>query len=131
MIPDSFIARNAIYSIAIMQTAVAPLAFMYYVYYLATDELFFSFSSTIDTLLYYWLGCELIFYVFFQITRNRMQSPLPPVYPGPKERRTLYFNCINNIVEVEEWLIGWFMRAHDPEQQPTLGEIRRENLAEW
>ncbi|KAI7853313.1 Alpha/Beta hydrolase protein [Circinella umbellata] len=114
-----------------MQTAVAPLAFMYYVYYLATDELFFSFSSTIDTLLYYWLGCELIFYVFFQITRNRMQSPLPPVYPGPKERRTLYFNCINNIVDVEEWLVGWFMRSHNPEQQPMFEEIRRENLAEW
>ncbi|KAI9497206.1 Alpha/Beta hydrolase protein [Zychaea mexicana] len=120
-----------IYAIAVLQTAVAPAAFMYYLYYLATDELFITFSPAIDTLLYYWLGCELIFYVFFQITRNRMQSPLPPVYPGPKERRTLYYNCINNIIDVEEWLSGWFMRAHDPEQNPTIEEIRRENLAEW
>ncbi|KAI9249432.1 hypothetical protein BDA99DRAFT_445501 [Phascolomyces articulosus] len=60
-----------------------------------------------------------------------MQSPLHPVYPGPKERRTLYFNCINNIIDVEEWLVGWFMRSHNPEQQPMVHEIRRENLAEW
>ncbi|KAI8144248.1 hypothetical protein BJV82DRAFT_513595 [Fennellomyces sp. T-0311] len=60
-----------------------------------------------------------------------MQCPLPPVYPGPKGRRNLYYNCISNIDDVDEWLVGWFMRSHDPSQNPTLGEIRRENLAEW
>lgn len=132
MIPDSFLVRNMIYAIAVLQTAVAPMAFVYYVYYIATEQpLFTTQYSSVDILLHYWLGCELIFYVFFQITRNRMQTRGTPVYPGAKERRSLYQNCLSNVDNVEEWLTGWFMKANDPGRHPTLDELCRENVAEW
>lgn len=131
MVPDPFV-NNIVYIAALAQTAVAPLAFVYYVYYIATEHPLFTTShAAIDVLLHYWLGCELIFYVFFQITRSRMQRTLPAVYPELKERRSVYYNCISNIDDVDEWLTGWFMKGNNPSQHPKLCEIRRENLAEW
>ena len=97
MIPDSLIARTLIYAVALLQTAVAPFAFVYFVYYLAKDRLLFQLHPTLDAWLHYWLGSELIFYIFFQITRNRMQRQLSSVAPSVKERRELYVQCLANI----------------------------------
>ncbi|KAI9310869.1 Alpha/Beta hydrolase protein [Dichotomocladium elegans] len=132
MLPDSFLARNMVYALAVAQTAIAPLAFAYYVYYMATDQpLFSTRHETLDTFVHYWLGCELIFYVFFEITRSRLQSMVAPVFPDAKDRRHLYYNCVANIDNVEEWLTGWFMRSHAPSEHPSMDELYRDNLAEW
>lgn len=129
MIPDSKFTRGLIYSCAVIQTAVAPFAFFYYIYYLATDQKLFTLHSSLDTFIHYWLGCELMFYVFFQITSNRMQRILPSVAPTAKDRKDIYLLCLANIDDAESWLPGWFMNHQ--QQPPQFHEIYRDNLAEW
>lgn len=130
MIHDGFAVRNIIYMIAVMQTAIAPLAFVYHIYYLTTAQpLFSTHIPIIDSLLDIWLKLELIFYIYFQVTWNRMQSLLPPVKPGVKARRRLFHNTINNISDIDDWITGWFLKPNG--HPPCLQEIRRENLAEW
>lgn len=130
MIHDGFAVRNIIYMIAVMQTAIAPLAFVYHIYYLTTAQpLFSTHIPIIDSLLDIWLKLELIFYIYFQVTWNRMQSLLPPVKPGVKARRHLFHNTINNISDIDDWITGWFLKPNG--HPPCLQEIRRENLAEW
>ncbi|KAF7728214.1 hypothetical protein EC973_006495 [Apophysomyces ossiformis] len=131
MIPDSYLARQIIYTAAVLQTAIAPLAFVYYVYYIATEIPLFTLHPTIDHYLHYWLGTELIFYVFFQITRNRMQRTPARIAPEPKERRDLFMNCVANVDDIHSWLPGWFMKGNNPSQPPDFEEICRENAAEW
>lgn len=125
MIPDSRITRGLIYSFAVLQTSIAPFAFFYYVYYLATEEKLF----TIHPSIHYWLGCELLFYVFFHITRNRMQRLLPSVAPSAKERSDLYYLCVSNIEDPQPWLSEWFILPNG--EHPKFEEIYRENVAEW
>lgn len=112
-----------------IQSAVAPFAFFYYVYYVATEHKLFTIHPSIDTFLHYWLGCELMFYVFFQITRRRMQRLLPTVAPTAKERSDLYYLCTSNIDDPETWLSEWFMLSNG--EHPKCEDIHRENVAEW
>ncbi|CAO3615158.1 unnamed protein product [Mucor fragilis] len=131
MIPDSPFSRGFIYASAVVQTAVAPFSFIYYVYYFATEQKLFTLHSSVDTFIHYWLGCELMFYVFFQITRNRMQRILPSVAPNAKERSDLYSVCLANIDDAETWLPDWFTLSHDPASHPRFDDIGRDNVAEW
>ncbi|KAI8976097.1 Alpha/Beta hydrolase protein [Pilobolus umbonatus] len=131
VIPDTSFTRGLIYLGAVILAAVAPLAFIYYVYYIATGQRPFSIEPSVDTFIHYWLGCELIFYVFFHITRKRMQRILPSVAPSPKERSDLYAVCLANIENPEVWLTEWFAMTYDSTIHPTFEEIGRENVAEW
>lgn len=131
MIPDTSLTRGFIYSSAVVQTAVAPFAFFYYVYYIATENKLFTIHSSVDTFIHYWLGCELMFYIFFQITRSRMQRILPSVAPSAKERSDLYPLCLANIDDAETWLPGWFVSSHDNLSHPKFEDIGRDNVAEW
>ncbi|KAI8384936.1 Alpha/Beta hydrolase protein [Radiomyces spectabilis] len=131
MIPDSWLARTSIYTIAVLQTAVAPLSFVYFIYNIATESMLFKDHPTLNTYMHYWLGAELVFYVFFYITRNRMQRCLPSVTPSPKERRELFKVCLANVVDAKEWLRGWFMQGNNASCHPSFCEIYRENVAEW
>ncbi|KAI9318690.1 hypothetical protein BX666DRAFT_1855065 [Dichotomocladium elegans] len=60
-----------------------------------------------------------------------MQCLLPSVAPDAKGRRQLFYNCINSIHDVEDWLTGWFIKSDDATRRPAMHEICRENLAEW
>jgi hypothetical protein len=131
MIPDTKIIRGLIYTSAVLQTAVAPFAFFYYIYYITSEQKLFSIHSSVDTFIHYWLGCELMFYVYFQITRSRMQRILPSVAPSAKERSDLYSVCLANIDQAETWLPDWFMLAHDASLHPQFEDIGRDNVAEW
>ncbi|KAI9019487.1 Alpha/Beta hydrolase protein [Phycomyces nitens] len=131
MVPDTAFTRSTIYFAALAQTAIAPVAFVHYVYYIATESLLFALHPSIDLCLHYWLGAELIFYVYFQITHNRMQQSLAPVFPSAKERRILYYNCLENVEDVQVFLPGWFMHRNNPSVRPPMEDICRDNLAEW
>jgi hypothetical protein len=72
-----------------------------------------------------------MFYVYFQITRNRMQRILPSVGPSQKERSDLYKVCLANIEDAEEWLPGWFTTSDPAKKQPAFEDIGRDNVAEW
>ncbi|RCI05014.1 hypothetical protein CU098_002131, partial [Rhizopus stolonifer] len=130
MIPDSVITRGTIYLAAAIQSIIAPLAFVYYVYYIAAEQRLFSLHQSLDTFIHYWLGCELMFYIYFQIARNRMQRLLPHVAPTTQERSDLYTLCLANIDEAESWLPGWFALADHPNQHPAFKDVYRENVAE-
>jgi hypothetical protein len=131
MIPDTSVTRGLIFSSAVVQTAVAPFAFFYYVYYFATEQKPFVIHQSVDTFIHYWLGCELMFYVFFQITRSRMQRILPSVAPSAKERSDLYSVCLANIDQAETWLPEWFTLSSDASLHPRFEDIGRDNVAEW
>lgn len=131
MIPDTTLTRGFIYSSAVAQTAVAPFAFFYYVYFIATENKLFTLHPSVDTFIHYWLGCELLFYIYFQITRSRMQRILPSVSPSAKERSDLYSVCLANIDQAETWLPDWFMLSNDPTSHPKFQDICRDNVAEW
>jgi hypothetical protein len=131
MISDSIISRGAIYAIAVIQSIIAPIAFFYYIYYIIAEQKFVGLHPSLDTFIHYWLGCELMFYVYFQIARNRMQRLLPNVSPNPQERSDLYTLCLANIDDAELWLPGWFATLDHPNQHPKFEDIYRENLAEW
>ncbi|KAI9355198.1 Alpha/Beta hydrolase protein [Pilaira anomala] len=131
MIPDSAFTRGAIYTSAVVQTAVAPFAFFYYVYFIATEHKLFTTYPSIDTFIHYWLGCELMFFIFFQVTRSRMQRLLPSVAPSAKERSDLYSVCLANIDQAETWLPEWFMLSTDSTRHPKFEEVARDNVAEW
>ncbi|KAL0082080.1 hypothetical protein J3Q64DRAFT_1633538 [Phycomyces blakesleeanus] len=59
-----------------------------------------------------------------------MQQSLPPVFPSAKERSILYYNCLENVEDVREFLPGWFMHRNNPSVRPPLMDICRDNLAE-
>ncbi|ORZ18043.1 Alpha/Beta hydrolase protein [Absidia repens] len=84
--------------------------------------------------MHYWLATEVMFYIFFQVTRNRMQ------HRGSsgntltrKERRSLVTLCIANVNNVQEWLPGWFIKkdGQHPAVVPAFEEIYLENVVEW
>lgn len=70
-----------------------------------------------------------MFYIFFQITSNRMQRILPSIAPNAKDRKDIYLLCLSNIEDAESWLPGWFMNRQ--KQHPQFHEIHRDNMAEW
>lgn len=131
VIPDTSVTRGVIYFAAVALASVAPFAFFYYVYFLLTEQRLFTIDPSIDTFIHYWLGCELIFYLFFQMTRKRMQRILPSVAPSAKERSDLYAVCLANIENPEVWLTEWFTLTYDSTLHPAYEDIGRENVAEW
>ncbi|KAI9281201.1 Alpha/Beta hydrolase protein [Sporodiniella umbellata] len=131
MIPDSALTRGLIYALALLQSTVAPVAFISYIYYVIVEQHLFELHRSIDTFIHYWLGCELMFYIYFQITRNRMQRTSPHVAPTAQERNDLYNLCLSNIDEAELWISGWFASAGYPDCPPKFKDIFRDNVAEW
>ncbi|CAO3590079.1 unnamed protein product [Absidia cylindrospora] len=140
MIPDHTLSRFAVYLLALCQTALAPCAFVYFLYYIyvsQTTSLLLTGDCDyylLPTTIHYWLATEMMFYIFFQITRNRMQQTGPTINTlTRKERRALVSNCIANVKHVEDWLPGWFTKEnHDHSSvTPVFEEIHRENVIEW
>ncbi|CEG81834.1 hypothetical protein RMATCC62417_15985 [Rhizopus microsporus] len=131
MIPDSAIARGIIHIIAIIQSSIAPFSFFYYIYYIAAEQKLFTVHSSIDTFIHYWFGCELMFYIYFQITHNRMQRLTSGIAPTPRERSDVYTLCLEAIDQADTWLPGWFTLANDLTKHPKFEDIYRDNLAEW
>ncbi|RUS13533.1 Alpha/Beta hydrolase protein [Endogone sp. FLAS-F59071] len=146
MIRDSLPARVAIQLFAILQTSVAPLSFIYYLHYtiyreslfhLWFPDLFPSSTSTAATntsvFLHYWLGFELVFYVYFQITRSRLQRITEHSHARTTEaeRFEIFQNALATIDDVRTWLVGWFFTNGKTNERPKFEEIRRENVAEW
>ncbi|KAI8341011.1 Alpha/Beta hydrolase protein [Chlamydoabsidia padenii] len=145
MIPDHPITRLVVYFVALCQTSLAPCAFVYFIYYLYVSHvqtpLPYLMTGQEDgdhyyllpTTIHYWLATEMMFYIFFQITRNRMQQIGPSIINSltRKERRSLVSLCISTVDSVQEWLPGWFTKKDDNSVMPEFDEIYRENVIEW
>ncbi|KAI8067820.1 Alpha/Beta hydrolase protein [Gongronella butleri] len=132
MLPDYSVLRWLIYGIALVQTSVAPIALLYFLYYVVSSPQYDLLSAPIAVPVWahYWLLLELLFYVYFQITCNRMQHKTAMATLTPKERRHLVLLCIDNIEHVHEWLPGWFVDK-DTQQAPHMDSICRDNVLEW
>lgn len=151
MLPDHIISRILVYTLAICQTGLAPVAFLYFIYYVFVTQISTSTVMTTTAVLasstsslsltndnyyilpstiHYWLITELMFYMFFHITRNRMEKINPQVPLTSKQRRTLLSNCIYTVDHIEDWLPGWFVKKQTS-CPPLLNEIYKDNIMEW
>ncbi|KAI9302029.1 Alpha/Beta hydrolase protein [Cunninghamella echinulata] len=79
---------------------------------------------------HYWLMTELMFYVFFHITRNRMEKINPQVHLTSKQRRSVFMNSLLTVDRLDQWLPGWFIKKQTS-LPPLLNEIYTGNIKEW
>ncbi|KAF0374515.1 Alpha/Beta hydrolase protein [Gigaspora margarita] len=139
MIEDNLITRICIRIFSWGCSFAVPIvSLIYYVYYITQrksllvewlpDTFFTEFLYSFSDFLHYWLGFELIFFVYFQVTKSRFQSHLPPVVPSKQVRQELINFCFHTIDEFENWIEGWFNIGH---KKSTVNQIYRDNLAEW
>ncbi|CAG8602391.1 5858_t:CDS:2 [Dentiscutata heterogama] len=140
MIEDNLITRICVRIFAwIYSFAIPIVSFIYYIYYvtqrksLLVEWLPGTFSteflnSSLSGFLHYWLGFELIFLLYFQVTKSRFQSHLPPVVPSKQIRHELHNFFFCTIDKFENWLEGWFNVGH---KRSTFNQIYRDNFAEW
>lgn len=85
-------------------------------------------DASLFVFLHYWLGFELIFYLYFEVTKSRFQKLLTPVVPSKCVRTELFNNILQTVDKFDTWIEGWFNVGH---RKSTLNQIYRENLAEW
>lgn len=78
-----------------------------------------------------WACLEMGFFVYFTNVRDRLQQTTKPKKPlNLSERTSLFWNCVQTIVDLPSWAEGWFYYKKD-HSHPTFSEIKRENLALW
>ncbi|RHZ80313.1 hypothetical protein Glove_137g71 [Diversispora epigaea] len=140
MIGNSLVARICIRIIMWIYSFLIPLsAFVYYFYYVTqrksllveffpdtfSDEIMYS---SLSVFLHYWLGFELIFHLYFEVTKSRFQKKKLPVFPSKCQRAELLINVLQTIDKFDTWIEGWFNVGH---KKFTFNQIYRENFAEW
>ncbi|CAG8501948.1 11917_t:CDS:2 [Acaulospora morrowiae] len=140
MIGDSLIARICIRVLMwVWSFAIPFLSFIYYLFYVTQRKSLLvewfpnTFSSEIiDTsifvFLHYWLGFELVFHLYFEVTRSRFQKLSQPVVPPKHVRAELLKDCLATLDNFETWIEGWFNVGH---KKTAFNNIYRENFAEW
>ncbi|CAG8488632.1 9312_t:CDS:2 [Diversispora eburnea] len=84
--------------------------------------------SSLSVFLHYWLGFELIFHLYFEVTKSRFQKKNLPVVPSKCQRAELFINVLQTVDRFDTWIEGWFNVGH---KKFTFSEIYRENFAEW
>lgn len=78
-----------------------------------------------------WACLEIGFFVYFSSVRQRLQQTTQPNKPLTlSERTSLFWNCVQTIVDLPSWAEGWFYYKRD-HSHPAFKEIKRENLALW
>ncbi|KAI7864511.1 Alpha/Beta hydrolase protein [Spinellus fusiger] len=140
MLPDTPLTRGIIISNIFIASSIAPLAFFYTSLVLVKGQLFlpsllFSVFNAIipilSNILHIWLVLEVLFWIFFLTTRNRLQAERSNVKTMPKEsRQVLFNNCIEAIDDIEQWVTGWYYDATTIEN-PKFEDIKKDNLYEW
>ncbi|KAI9597304.1 hypothetical protein BDF19DRAFT_421221 [Syncephalis fuscata] len=141
MIGNSLVAQVALATGITLLTAVAPIAFIHHLLHLFHESPLLP-AHALDTpfsfysLLHYWLGVELLFYVYFVTTYRRLQRGSRYVQLTDHERSALFYRCCSECGPLEKFFPGWFKRAeHVPRairHEPIiLDEIYRENAREW
>jgi hypothetical protein len=112
---------------------VVPCSCAYISTAIATKETTFLilFIPLFTTTISLWLFIELLFYVHFLYTKNRLQQTTKPKKAlNQLERASLFWNCVQTINDVSTWSEGWFYYKKD-HSHPKFQDIRRENMAIW
>ncbi|OZJ06435.1 hypothetical protein BZG36_00485 [Bifiguratus adelaidae] len=145
MIPDTVLNRGVLGAAQLGLYAFPAFVLIYNIYYLIYKQSLlasyfpaFYFSSTDQWTgpalwLHYWLGIELVFWVYYQVALSRAQRPLlhgeamPHLRPDAAEREALLGKCLTNVEDFPTWLEGWFYGK----SKVTFDVIGRENFEEW
>jgi pimeloyl-ACP methyl ester carboxylesterase len=137
MLPDTLLMRLALNAFIFALTAIAPIALLHHLLHLVHESPILPkqapyFSEQFLSILHYWLGIELLFYVYFLTARRRLQKRSYYVDMSAHERIELWQKCLATCPDWEEWLLGWF--------QPTtkasgvslqIKDLRYDNVREW
>ncbi|KAI8055862.1 hypothetical protein BDF22DRAFT_617763 [Syncephalis plumigaleata] len=142
MIGNSLAAQIVLTTGILLLTAIAPLAFIHHILHLLFHQSPLLPAHAFDSpfswhsILHYWLGIELLFYVYFVTAYRRLQRGSRYVPLADHERSALFYRCFTECGKIEDFFPGWFKRAdHLPRNirytAITIEEVYRENAREW
>ncbi|KAK9718477.1 hypothetical protein K7432_005462 [Basidiobolus ranarum] len=137
MLPDSLFMRSLVRLSVIALSSVTIASFIYFGYCLHVVgnispplELPFlpGVQGYVVDLIHWWFAFEILFYIWFLSTRNRLQKPRPPARLPKGERIELLKNCLKQVDDMNTFLEGWFDVGH---HQTKVADIYRGNLISW
>ncbi|KAK9710047.1 hypothetical protein K7432_008680 [Basidiobolus ranarum] len=137
MLPDSFLTRLLVRLSVMGLSSVTIFSFVYFGYCLhmrgslsPPTELPFlpGVQGHIVHLIHWWFAFEMLFYVWFLSTRNRLQKPRPSVSLPKDKRIELLESCLKLVHDVNGFLESWFDVGH---HQTKVADIYRDNMVAW
>lgn len=115
-------------------SSIAPFAAIYFLLFFTSthhphrfDLLHYAPASIMawSSWIHYWLGSELLFYIYFYTTRRRFQQRSRYIGLKASERNEIFSKCMREIDDPKPFFEMWFLGT------AAFEELRKGNIKEW